>query len=109
MTTLVGGTASPRVFAAIAEYADGWMPVGGSGLAEALPQLRRAVEKRHRDPDQVRVVPFGTVPSDEKLAHYQRLGIDEVVLRVPSGAAGEMLATLDAHAAYLERFGGDGG
>ena len=24
-------------FAAIAEYADGWMPVGGSGLAEALP------------------------------------------------------------------------
>jgi alkanesulfonate monooxygenase SsuD/methylene tetrahydromethanopterin reductase-like flavin-dependent oxidoreductase (luciferase family) len=108
VTTLVGGGANPRVFAAIAEYADGWMPIGGSGLADALPELRRTVEEYHRDPDQVRVVPFGTVPSDEKLAHYQRLGIDEVVLRVPSGRAEDVLATLDAHAVFLERFGGDG-
>ena len=62
-----------------------------------------------RDPDRVRVVPFGTVPSDEKLAHYERLGIGEVVLRVPSGSAGEMLAVLDCHATFLGRFGGDGG
>ncbi len=105
--TLVGGGATPKVFAAIAEYADGWMPIGGSGLAAALPELRRAVEARHRDPDLIRVVPFGTVPTEEKLAHFERLGIDEVVLRVPSGDADDMLATLDAHAAHLERFGGD--
>jgi alkanesulfonate monooxygenase SsuD/methylene tetrahydromethanopterin reductase-like flavin-dependent oxidoreductase (luciferase family) len=94
------------VFAAIAEYADGWMPIGGSGLADALPELRRTVGEHHRDPDQVRVVPFGTVPTDDKLAHYQRLGIDEVVLRVPSGSTEAMLATLDAQAVFLERFGG---
>jgi hypothetical protein len=64
------------------------------------------VEERDRDPDAVRVVPFGTVPSPQKLAHYQQLGVDEVVLRVPSGTAAEMLATLDAHADHLERFGG---
>ena len=104
--TLIGGGANPRVFAAVAEYADGWMPIGGSGLSEALPRLRRAVEERDRDPDAVRVVPFGTVPSPQKLAHYQQLGVDEVVLRVPSGTAAEMLATLDAHADHLERFGG---
>ena len=107
--TLVGGGATPKVFAAIAEYADGWMPIGGSGLTEALPELRRAVEARNRDPDLIRVVPFGTVPTEAKLAHFEGLGIDEVVLRVPSGDADHMLATLDAHARHLERFGGDDG
>jgi len=51
------------------------------------------------------VVPFGTVPSDEKLAHYEGLGVYEVVLRVPSGPADDMLKVLDAHADYVGRFG----
>jgi probable F420-dependent oxidoreductase len=106
VTTLVGGGAHPGVFDAIAEYADGWLPIGGSGLAEALPRLRKAVEAHGRDPGSVRVVPFGTVPGVEKLERYRDLGVDEVVLRVPSGTADEMLAVLDAHAAYVERFGG---
>jgi hypothetical protein len=54
-------------------------------------------------------VPFGTVPTDSKLDHYRRMGIDEVVLRVPSGSADAMLPVLDAQAAYVTRFGaGDG-
>ncbi len=102
---LVGGRAGPATFAAIAEYADGWLPVGGSGLADAVPVLRRAAEARGRDPGSVRVVPFGTVPSDAKLAHLRDLGIDEVVLRVPSGGPSVMLPVLDEHAAYVARFG----
>lgn len=109
VTTLVGGGAHPSVFAAVAEYADGWLPVGGAGLADSLPALRRAVEDAGRDPARIRVVPFGTVPNDDKLARYQSLGVDEVVLRVPSGSADEMVAVLDGHTAYLERFGGDDG
>jgi probable F420-dependent oxidoreductase len=105
VTTLVGGGAHPGVFGAIAEYADGWMPIGGAGLTDALPELHRAVEAQGRDPRSVRVVPFGTVPSDEKLARYQNLGVHEVVLRVPSGKADEMLAVLDTHAEYVDRFG----
>ncbi len=107
IATLIGGSANASVFGAVAEYADGWMPVGGAGLSEALPRLRRAVEDRGRDPGGIRVVPFGTVPTDEKLAHYQAQGIGEVVLRVPSGSARTMLSVLDDHAAYLARFGGE--
>ncbi len=107
VTTLVGGGATPAVFAAVAEYADGWMPIGGSGLADALPRLRRAVEERGRDPQEIRVVPFGTVPNDHKLAHLRSQGIGEVVLRVPAGSRDQMLADLDGHVAYLRRFGGD--
>jgi len=109
ITTLVGGGAGPSVFGAVAEYGDGWMPVGGAGLADALPRLRRAVEDVGRDPDRIRVVPFGTVPSVEKLDHYQSQGIGEVVLRVPSGSAATMLAVLDSHAELLTRYRGDDG
>ena len=105
VTTLVGGGATPAVFAAVAEYGDGWMPIGGSGLADALPRLRRAVEERGRDPQAIRVVPFGTLPTDDKLAHFSKLGIADVVLRVPSGPPDEMLTALDGHVPYLERFG----
>jgi probable F420-dependent oxidoreductase len=102
---LIGGGAHPKVFDAIADYADGWMPVGGSGLAAAMAQLRAGFEARGRDPGSLRVVPFGTVPNQAKLEHYRDLGVDEVVLRVPSGTADEMLAVLDAHAVYVDRIG----
>ncbi|MGA2837203.1 MAG: LLM class F420-dependent oxidoreductase [Acidimicrobiales bacterium] len=103
---LVGGGPTAANFAAIAEYGDGWMPIGGSGIADAVPALERAFEARGRDPGTVRVVPFGTIPTGAKLEHFARLGVDEVVLRVPSGGTGEILAVLDAHVAYLDRFGG---
>lgn len=106
---LVGGGAHASVFAAAAEYGDGWLPIGGAGLAEAVPRLRRAFEERGRDPAAARVVPFGTIPTEAKLERYRALGIDEVVLRVPAGPAETMLATLDAHAAFLARFGDDRG
>lgn len=105
VVTLVGGGAHGGVFEAIAEYADGWMPIGGSGLANSIPELRRAVEARGRRSDSVRIVPFGTVPSDEKLDHYQDLGVHEVVLRVPSGNSDAMSKVLDDYAPFVERYG----
>jgi len=105
VTTLVGGGATDGVFAAVVEYADGWMPVGGAGLRDALPRLRRLAERSGRDPDGLRVVPFGTVPTAGKLDHYRSLGIGEVVLRVPAGPARAMLEVLDGHAAFLDEFG----
>lgn len=99
--TLVGGGAGPKLFAAVAEYADGWMPIGGAGIRAALADLHGAFEAAGRDPATAEVVPFGTVPDAGKLAHFAALGVTEVVLRVPNGPAEEVLRTLDTHAAYL--------
>lgn len=99
--TLVGGGASDVVFDAVADYGDGWLPIGGSGLGEAIPRLRERVEGAGRDPAGISVVPFGTVPTESKLEYLAGLGVDEVVLRVPSGPEGDMLRHLDRQARFL--------
>ncbi|MEV4259035.1 LLM class F420-dependent oxidoreductase, partial [Spirillospora sp. NPDC049652] len=80
-----------------AEYGDGWMPIGGAGVREALPALRAACEAAGRP--MARVVPFGTVPTPAKLEYYAGLGVDEVVLRVPGGGREAVLPVLDRYAA----------
>jgi probable F420-dependent oxidoreductase len=98
---LIGGAAGPVLFSHVAEYSDGWIPIGGGGVRAALGDLHRAVEAAGRDPAAVRVVPFGTVPDAGKLDHYASLGIDEVVLRLPAGGPDAVLPVLDRYAAYV--------
>lgn len=99
--TLIGGAAGPKLFAHIAEYADGWMPIGGRGLTESVPVLRTAWEAAGRDPKALQVIPYAVQPSPGKLAHYADLGVEEVVLQLPPAAEPEVLRTLDAFAEYL--------
>ncbi len=96
---LIGGAAGPKLFAQVAEYADGWIPIGGAGVRAAMEDLARACEARGRDPLTLRVVPFGTVPDPGKLEYYASIGIDEVVLRLPSGTRDLILPKLDTLAA----------
>jgi len=95
---LLGGGAGPTLFRHVAEYADGWMPIGGSGLTTALPQLRAVVEEAGRDPGTLEVVPFATIPDHGKLDHYDRLGVTETVFNVPSGTRDQVLPLLDRYA-----------
>ncbi|KQX90809.1 LLM class F420-dependent oxidoreductase [Streptomyces clavifer] len=99
--TLIGGAAGPKLFAQIAETADGWLPIGGRGLTESVPALRTAWDAAGRDPKHLQVVPYAVLPSPGKLAHYADLGVDEVVLQLPPAGEAEVLRALDAYAAYL--------
>ena len=85
---LHGGAAGPKLFAHIAEYGDGWIPIGGAGLTEAIPRLREAVAEAGRDPDALEIVPFGSLPDPGKLDHFERIGVTECVFRLPSAPAG---------------------
>jgi probable F420-dependent oxidoreductase len=98
---LIGGAPGATLFAHVAEYGDGWIPIGGAGVAKALPELRRTMEEAGRDPATLRVIPFGTIPDRGKLDYYASLGIDEVVLRIPSAPEAEVLPLLDRYAALL--------
>jgi probable F420-dependent oxidoreductase len=98
---LVGGGAGPRTFAEVARYADGWMPIGGAGLNEALPKLRAAWHEAGRGPQRPLVVPTGVRPDAGKLARFRDLGIDEVIVQLPSAGLPEVLRTLDDYARYV--------
>ena len=98
---LIGGAPGPVLFDHIAEYADGWLPIGGTGMKAALPDLRAAYEKRGRDPATLHIVPMGVLPDREKLDHYESLGVTEAVLRLPSAPRDEVLPVLDDFARYL--------
>ncbi|MGW6543645.1 TIGR03619 family F420-dependent LLM class oxidoreductase [Streptomyces massasporeus] len=99
--TLVGGAAGPKLFTHISEYADGWLPIGGRGLGEALPVLRTVWADAGRDPRALQIVPYAAHPTPGKLAHYADLGIEEVVAQLPPAGEAEVLKALDGLAALL--------
>jgi probable F420-dependent oxidoreductase len=98
---LIGGAGGPKLFEHIAEYADGWMPIGGAGMREALPKLRAACEARGRDPGALQVVPLGVLPDPAKLEYYASLGVTECALRLPSAPRDAVMPLLDDYARFV--------
>ena len=101
LPVLVGGAAGPKLFHHIAEYAQGWIPIGGSGLREQLPRLREAVAEAGRDPDALEIAPQAVQPEPGKLDYYETLGVTEVVFDLPAAPAEKVLPTLDRYAALI--------
>jgi probable F420-dependent oxidoreductase len=102
----LGVGAGPQNFAHLAEYADGWIPIGGRGLAEAIPELQRAFKEAGRDVSKIDIVPFGSTPDRGKFDHFAALGVTEVVANAPSGLASDVLPFLDRYAEIAEEFVG---
>lgn len=102
----IGGMAGPTLFSHVAEYAQGWIPIGGAGVAEALPSLRAALERAGRAPGDVEVITFGSVPDHAKLDHFEEIGISECVFRLPSAPRDVVLKVLDRHAALVSERAG---
>jgi probable F420-dependent oxidoreductase len=92
--TLIGGGAGPKLFAHVSEWADGWMPIGGAGLRDALPALQAAWAAAGRAGSPL-VVPFSVIGERGKLDYYRSLGCTEVVLRLPSAGYDEVMVALD--------------
>ena len=99
---LIGGGAGPKMFAHVAEYADGWFPIGGAGVRNALPQLHEAwaAAGRTGEPE---VVPFGVLADASKLDYYDGVGCSEVVLRVDGAGRDKTLRQLDQLQLLLAR------
>lgn len=103
-TVLYGGAARPALFEHIAEYCDGWIPIGGAGLKAALGDLRAAYEAKDRDFAAAHIVPSAVIPDDGKLAYYASIGVTELALRVPNTGRDDALAVLDDYARYAEQY-----
>jgi len=104
--TLIGGGAGPIMFRHVAEYADGWAPIGARGMAKALPDLKRAWEEAGRDPATLQLMPFGSIPDVGKLQYIESLGATETVLGLQYGARDDVLRELDSFAKIVADFQG---
>jgi probable F420-dependent oxidoreductase len=104
--TLIGGGAGPIMFRHVAEYGDGWAPIGARGVAKALPDLKRAWEEAGRDPSTLQLMPFGSIPDIGKLQYIESLGATETVLGLQYGARDDVLRELDSFAKIVADFRG---
>lgn len=97
---LLGGGNGPVLFDAIAEYADGWMPITArSTVADRIEPLRRRFEACGRDPDSIRVAVMGATTDPAGLEQLGREGVERAVLTIRSEDRDEILRTLDEYAA----------
>jgi probable F420-dependent oxidoreductase len=92
---LLGGGGGPKLFEAIAQYGDGWMPIGGAGVRKQLPELHAAMEAAGRDPAELTIIPFGVMPDPGKIEYYAEIGFEEIVFRVPPAPADKVLPIMD--------------
>jgi probable F420-dependent oxidoreductase len=93
----IGGAAGPVLFRHVVEYADGWMPIGGRGLKESWPELRKVAEEAGRDPDSIQIMIFGARPDPSLLEYYAGIGVVRTVLWLPPEPADKVLPVLDGY------------
>ena len=99
---LMGGFAS-KTFDYVAEFCDGWMPIGYrlEGLAEKIAELRRRAEKAGRDPQSISITIFGAKPEREALDQVEAIGVERAILMLPPADRDTVMPLVDQYAGLI--------
>lgn len=96
------GANSKWVFDRIADYADGWMPIGGLGSGN-MQRLEAALAARGRKVADLDLALFGAPTDYEALMGRIEQGFDELVFTLPDASADKVLPVLDKVASLAEQ------
>ncbi len=96
------GASSKWVFDRVAEYAEGWMPIGGLGSGN-MERLKAACDKRGRDVDDVTLALFGAPADEDQARGRMDQGFSEMIFGLPPADADANLPRLDALAKLVEK------
>ena len=100
------GANSKYVADRVAEFADGWLPIGGRAGGANIDQVREACEKRGRSFGDITLALFFP-PMDEGEAREKiELGYSELIFNLPSEGADKVLPVLDDIAALADKLRG---
>lgn len=91
------GANSKWVFDRVAEYADGWMPIGGLGSGN-LERMTEALAAKDRKLEDMDLALFGAPNSMEQLQGRIDQGFDHLIFNLPSASEDETLPLLDKYA-----------
>jgi probable F420-dependent oxidoreductase len=104
LPVLVGGAATPTVFAHITEFGQGWVPTGGRPLADGVPRLRELVAAAGRDPGGLEIIPFVTAQTDHRrIDALERAGATEIAFDIQPGDGPTVRGALDRLAAFARQ------
>ena len=102
---IVGGGFGPKLFAAIAEWADGWMPISARpSLAKRMAPLQETWAAAGRDPAALEVDVMGATDDAAGLEQLASEGITRALLTLWPASRDEHLRQLDAWAPLAARF-----
>ena len=92
---LGGGTRYTRQ--RVVDHGDGWLPIEISAAAvrKGVEDLWRRAEEAGRDRGTISVTVFGAEPTRENLDAYEAVGVERVLLRMPSEGRDDLLRRLD--------------
>lgn len=96
------GANSKWTFDRVAEYCDGWMPIGGPGSG-GIANMKAAAENCGRDFSEITLALFGAPNEAEQLEGRIGQGFTELVFGLPQGNRDEVLGALDQYAALVEK------
>jgi probable F420-dependent oxidoreductase len=96
------GASSKQAIERVAEYADGWMPIMGScDMNERLTQLEKACAKHGRDPKKLDISVFAAPTAPGELEKLAKLGVNRVILPLPTQDEAKILSILDRYAPLI--------
>lgn len=98
---VMGGAAGPKTAAHIAEFCDGWMPLGGRHSLDALDEVNRACEAIGRDPATVELSVFAAKPDQAALQSLAERGVTRALFALPQGPRDEVLAAAESWASLV--------
>lgn len=99
---ILGGAAGPKTAAHIAEFCDGWMPIGGRhGIGPGLDAVKKACEDIGRDPASIQIGLFGARPNAQALEELEAEGVERAIFTLPQGSRDDVMASLDEWAQFV--------
>ncbi len=90
------------------EWGNGWIPIPGRGegtIAEQIAGMRAMAEDAGRDPAEIEVSIYFAPTDPAKITEFAEAGVDRLAFDLPSVAAPEAIAALDAAMAAVEAAG----
>lgn len=99
------GTMSAKGIDRVVRYCNGWIPVGVTPktLPAAQQDLKTLAEKAGRKASDFPISIFGAPGKEDTLKQFQDLGVDRVVVFLPSAGAEKVLPMLDQYATLLPK------
>jgi probable F420-dependent oxidoreductase len=96
------GANTKWTFDRVAEYCDGWMPIGGMH-SDGMDNLREACEARDRKTEDMAVALFGAPADADQVKSRIDQGFTDIIFGLPQSSADKVLVQLDKVAEVAEK------